>query len=178
MCQFAALTPGVDGIVVGLESLAGPQSLAEVVGIVGQSLAIFSLDLKAGQPLAAEGWGTMAADEIAALAVDCGIERMIVLDLAQVGSGQGVGTMELCRRLAARFGALELIAGGGVRGPADLDLLAAAGCTAALVATALHEGRIGAECWKPRVPALGTNSERGAQNSELGTRNSEREGKE
>jgi phosphoribosylformimino-5-aminoimidazole carboxamide ribotide isomerase len=143
MRQFAARTPSVDGIVVGLESLAGPQSLAEVVRSVGQALAIFSLDLKAGQPLAAEGWEPMPPDEIVARAVDCGIERTIVLDLAQVGSDQGVGTVELCRRLAARHPELELIAGGGVRGPADLDLLAAAGCTAALVATALHEGKMG-----------------------------------
>jgi len=142
MCQFAARTPAISGIVVGLESLCDAQALADVVGVVGRALSIFSLDLKAGQPLAAEGWGPMSAEEIVARAVDCGIERTIVLDLAQVGSGQGVGTTELCRRLAGRFPALELIAGGGVRGPADLDLLAAAGCASALVATALHDGTL------------------------------------
>ena len=37
---------------------------------------------------------------------------------------------------------IELLAGGGVRGRADLERLAAAGCDAALLATALHDGRV------------------------------------
>jgi uncharacterized protein related to proFAR isomerase len=37
---------------------------------------------------------------------------------------------------------VELVAGGGVRDRADLDALADAGADAALVATALHEGRV------------------------------------
>ena len=39
---------------------------------------------------------------------------------------------------------LTLAAGGGVRNPADIERLAACGCDAALVATALQDGRIGA----------------------------------
>jgi phosphoribosylformimino-5-aminoimidazole carboxamide ribotide isomerase len=143
MREFAIRTPAIGGIVIGLESLADAQTLTQVAGVVGPELSIFSLDLKAGQPLAAAAWGAIQAEEIVALAVSFGIQRTIVLDLAQVGNGRGVGTLELCRRLAVRFPALDLIAGGGVRGPADLDQLAAAGCSAALVATALHDGRVG-----------------------------------
>jgi uncharacterized protein related to proFAR isomerase len=36
----------------------------------------------------------------------------------------------------------ELIAGGGVRGRTDLEDLAAAGCSGALAASALHDGRL------------------------------------
>jgi len=36
----------------------------------------------------------------------------------------------------------SLIAGGGVRGLADLTALARAGCNAALVASALHDGKL------------------------------------
>src|SRR5207253_401784 len=39
---------------------------------------------------------------------------------------------------------LMLLAGGGVRGPDDLARLDDAGCDGALIATALHDGRIGA----------------------------------
>jgi phosphoribosylformimino-5-aminoimidazole carboxamide ribotide isomerase len=67
---------------------------------------------------------------------------MIVLDLAQVGMGQGVGTEPLCRALRSLAPELEIIAGGGVRSLADLRSLAAAGCNAALVASALHDGRL------------------------------------
>jgi len=38
-----------------------------------------------------------------------------------------------------------LLAGGGVRDPGDLRELAQLGCTGALVATALHDGRLTAE---------------------------------
>jgi phosphoribosylformimino-5-aminoimidazole carboxamide ribotide isomerase len=69
---------------------------------------------------------------------------MIVLDLAQVGMGQGVGTQCLCRTLRCLAPELQIVAGGGVRGPDDLDSLERAGCDAALVASALHDGRLSA----------------------------------
>jgi phosphoribosylformimino-5-aminoimidazole carboxamide ribotide isomerase len=84
----------------------------------------------------------MTADEIANEAVKAGVRRLIVLDLAQVGVGEGVGTESLCRRLHERHPQLEIVAGGGVRDMADLRSLAAAGCSGALVASALHDGRL------------------------------------
>ncbi len=89
----------------------------------------------------------LSAQQIALTAFRGGVRRMIVLDLARVGMGEGVGTEQLCRSLACRLPELEIIAGGGVRGPGDLDSLARAGCDAALVASALHDGRLAAkEC--------------------------------
>jgi phosphoribosylformimino-5-aminoimidazole carboxamide ribotide isomerase len=38
---------------------------------------------------------------------------------------------------------VRIFAAGGVRGPADLDALAAVGVVGALVATAIHDGRLG-----------------------------------
>jgi phosphoribosylformimino-5-aminoimidazole carboxamide ribotide isomerase len=74
--------------------------------------------------------------------MELGVRRMIVLDLARVGVGEGVGTEDLCRQMRAADQNLEIIAGGGVRGRDDLKRLADAGCDAALVASALHDGRI------------------------------------
>jgi phosphoribosylformimino-5-aminoimidazole carboxamide ribotide isomerase len=140
LCQFADRVPAVTGIIVGLESLADSAALAETFRVVPRRLLIFSLDLIAGQPLAAQGWPASEAETIARVAIAAGARRLIVLDLARVGGGGGVGTLDLCRRLLLERPELQIIAGGGVRGPADLEELAAAGCLGALVASALHDG--------------------------------------
>jgi phosphoribosylformimino-5-aminoimidazole carboxamide ribotide isomerase len=67
---------------------------------------------------------------------------MIVLDIADVGVGQGTHTLNLCQQLIAELHPVSVIAGGGVRGIDDLKALADAGCDAALVASALHDGRL------------------------------------
>ena len=78
------------------------------------------------------------------IALRAGVQRMVVLDLAAVGMGGGAGTERLCRTLRCSYPQLQIIAGGGVRGPADLVSLERAGCDAALVASALHDGRLDA----------------------------------
>lgn len=142
------------GVIVGLESVATPQQLREIAEKIGSVQLIFSLDMRQGRPLAREGtWTRMSAREIAALAHACGVRRMILLDLADVGVGQGVSTVELCAHIrSTEWGALssgprtmQLIAGGGVRGRADIERLAAAGSDAVLVASALHDGRLTAD---------------------------------
>ena len=144
--QFVAFVhecPGVTGIVAGLESLTGPALLADLLRRIGPERLIFSLDLQAGKPLTNSAeWHDKSAEQIAKMALHLGVRRMIVLDLAQVGVGEGVSTLSLCRRLRGKNSGLELISGGGVRGEDDLQSLFDAGCNAALVASALHDGRI------------------------------------
>jgi phosphoribosylformimino-5-aminoimidazole carboxamide ribotide isomerase len=104
----------------------------------------FSLDLKEGQPLVAKdatGWNSTPL-EIARQAVACGITRLIILDLADVGSSNGGATDGLCRTLLAEFPHLPITSGGGVRGPEDLRRLAQLGVKNVLVASALHDGRL------------------------------------
>jgi phosphoribosylformimino-5-aminoimidazole carboxamide ribotide isomerase len=137
----------IAGIVAGLESLAQPAALAEMCEVVGPRRLVFSLDLKRGVPLASAAWNGLGAEQIAAIALRAGVRRMIVLDLANVGMGEGVATLALCRTLRCLAPELQIISGGGVRGPDDLVALSRAGCDAALVASALHDGRISAaEC--------------------------------
>jgi phosphoribosylformimino-5-aminoimidazole carboxamide ribotide isomerase len=134
---------GIDRIVLGLETLAGPVELRRIVQQLGRERIVFSLDLRDGQPLGDVGaWARPDAGAIARQAIDAGITAMIVLDLARVGVGEGIGTEDLCRSLHETFPEMELIAGGGVRGTADLRRLCACGVQAALVASALHDGRI------------------------------------
>jgi phosphoribosylformimino-5-aminoimidazole carboxamide ribotide isomerase len=133
---------GIETVVVGLETVAGPQALADSVGRLG-SRVVFSLDLRDGIPLGdLAGWESSDSLYIARKAVGMGVTRVLVLDLARVGVGGGPGGVELCRRLAAEFPHLEISAGGGVRNRADLELLRAAGAQAVLVASALHDGRL------------------------------------
>lgn len=129
--------------VIGMESLAPQRELTEIAKTLGRERTIFSLDLKHGQPLTrVPRW--MGADpvEIVYGVLASGISRVIVLDLSDVGMQAGPGTISLCRRIRDMSSAVELTAGGGVRGLDDLKALADAGCDAALVASALHDGRL------------------------------------
>ena len=130
-------------VIVGLESIVDEHELEAASEIVTPGRTIFSLDLRAGVPMTRmPRWKDLAAETIAQRVIQIGVGRMIVLDLAQVGVNAGVSTLELCRWLRDAHPTLEIISGGGVRNVDDLRELAAAGCNAALVASALHDGRL------------------------------------
>ena len=138
---------GVERIIVGLET-AGPPVLAEAVGAFGERI-VFSLDLKGGAPLGdTPAWGTSDPMKIAEKAVALGVQRLIVLDLMKVGVADGTGTEDLCARLATAHPDVEVIAGGGVRGPGDLHRLRNCGVGTALVASALHDGKLKRTDWE------------------------------
>ena len=76
-------------------------------------------------------------------------ERVIAMTLAKIGGGAGPD-LERLALIKARAGSREVYAAGGLRGAEDLARLAGLGLAGALVATALHEGRLGAkelEAW-------------------------------
>jgi phosphoribosylformimino-5-aminoimidazole carboxamide ribotide isomerase len=149
-CKFAwhilnqiALAEISARLVVGLESLESQDEFEGIVEMFAMEPPIFSLDLREGQPLVRNpAWQGLSALEIALLASSLGVSETIVLDLADVGTSGGTRTLELCREIATGLARQNLIAGGGVRGFDDLAALAAAGCTHALVASALHDGRL------------------------------------
>jgi len=143
-----AVDLGASRVIVGLETLPSFAVLSEICAAVGSDRVAFSLDLRDGQPIVANGARTRAEDartpeEIASLAAISGAGTVIVIDLARVGTGRGIDVGLLSRIRSATPGP-RLVAGGGVRGWEDLVQVAKAGCTAALVATALHDGRISA----------------------------------
>jgi phosphoribosylformimino-5-aminoimidazole carboxamide ribotide isomerase len=142
----ALLAAGAATLVAGSETLDGPERLRAVVARAGAAATVFSLDLLDGRPRLAPGadWGTAAPRAIAARALDCGVRRVLLLDLARVGTGRGVGTLELTRELAAG-GAAAVAVGGGIATAADIEAAGRAGATAVLVGTALHTGAITVE---------------------------------
>jgi phosphoribosylformimino-5-aminoimidazole carboxamide ribotide isomerase len=130
-------------IIVGLESLVAPAIVAELLDVLGAANIVLSLDLRQGKPITRiVPWQNNQPIEIARWLIDAGIERLIVLDLADVGTASGTGTLTLCREIHRQWPHIDLTAGGGIRGIDDLRALANAGCAAALVASALHDERL------------------------------------
>jgi phosphoribosylformimino-5-aminoimidazole carboxamide ribotide isomerase len=132
---------GVARVILGLETLAGPEELSAAVVNLGDR-AVFSLDLHAGRPLTRGDWGSTDPWQLATQAITSGVRRVLVLDLARVGEGMGTGTEDLCRRLVTTWPTLEVSAGGGIRDGNDLIRLRDLGISAVLVASALHEGTL------------------------------------
>ncbi len=142
---------GVARVIAGLETVANPGDLDDMVRTWTASRIVFSLDLKAGMPLASAAWETRDPMAIAERAVQAGVASLLLLDLSRVGVGQGIGTETMCGECRRRWPTLELTAGGGVRGPDDLDRLARLGVDHVLVASALHDGRLSRDDVNPSV---------------------------
>jgi phosphoribosylformimino-5-aminoimidazole carboxamide ribotide isomerase len=136
------LRGGVERVIAGLETLAGPEELAAAVRTCGPERLVFSLDLRAGVSLASRMWGDGDPLAIVGRAVAVGVRSAIVLDLTSVGVGQGPGTDALLTACRQRWPELELTAGGGVRGIDDLRRLADLGVDHVLIASALHDGKL------------------------------------
>ncbi|MBO0903492.1 HisA/HisF-related TIM barrel protein [Jiella sonneratiae] len=117
--------------VVGSESVDGPATVGRLSEATDFAL---SLDFR--------GEAFLGPREILD---DAGLwpDRLIVMTLAKVGSGAGPDFDRL-EAIRARAGDRDVFAAGGVRGPEDLRRLAAMGISGALVASALHDGRIAA----------------------------------
>jgi phosphoribosylformimino-5-aminoimidazole carboxamide ribotide isomerase len=139
-----ALGRGAAFVIAGLETLPSFEALRDIAtGISAERLA-FSLDLRDGRPIVStDVMREMAADTLAARAVDAGARSVIVLDLARVGSGRGLD-LPLLGRVRRAVPGVTLLAGGGIATAEDLRRLAETGCDGALIATALH-GRHGIE---------------------------------
>ncbi|MGN6872163.1 MAG: HisA/HisF-related TIM barrel protein [Solirubrobacteraceae bacterium] len=125
---------GVARSVVGTESL-GPR--AEVTPPV-----VLSVDLRDGRLISQDpDLAGRAPTTAAPLARALNVRELLVIDLARVGSGSGP-PLDAVAELAAALPGVAIYAGGGVRDDADLRALESAGAAGALVATALHEGRL------------------------------------
>jgi phosphoribosylformimino-5-aminoimidazole carboxamide ribotide isomerase len=142
------LSCGASQVVVGLETLHAFADLAAIVEAVGPSQVVFSLDLRLGSPILhpamqdaqRAGPGALHLAEQAAAA---GAGTLLALDLGRVGTGCGVD-LGLLGSLRGRLPDIRLLAGGGVLTRRDLERMRDAGCDAALVASAIHNGRLSA----------------------------------
>lgn len=132
-----------DTVILGLESLPRLELLEQAVERFGLNRVLFSLDLKHGQPLARSSeLASVSAVEVIRRVLDVGCRRLLILDLADVGTGQGTSTIELCRHARQLDRDIEIWTGGGVSGQDDLQRLSREPIDRVLVASALHDGRI------------------------------------
>jgi HisA/HisF family protein len=131
---------GVSRNVVGTESLTADEN--PDAGGAATLRRVLSIDLRDGKLISPRpelaGREAVAA---ASLATALGVRELLVIDLARVGSGLGP-PLHAVEQLAETLPQVAIYAGGGVRNDEDLRALESAGATGALVATALHEGRI------------------------------------
>ena len=131
----------VSKVVIGTETLRCTRFVEEAVRSLGSDRIISSLDLKNGRLL-----GEIASDtlleplDLLRQFQKMNVKQVIVLDLARVGSGEGVDVPFLKKVLEAFE--LEVFVGGGVRNLADLRELKSIGISGVLLATALHSGAI------------------------------------
>ena len=140
------LACGASQVVIGLETLRAFTDLAAMVRMVGVDRVVFSLDLRMGTPILHPAIQDVDAAQpdaasLASQAVAAGVSRVVLLDLARVGTGCGadLGLIEILRK---RVPSVRLYAGGGVLARRDLDRMRDAGCDGALVASAIHSGAI------------------------------------
>lgn len=136
----------IERIVVGAETLESAATLKILAEQFGAERLVFSVDMRNGVLLTANPeWRTAKPLEVAMEAAGFGVSQFILLDLAAIGTGRGVPTLGVCRQLRSLLPTASIVAGGGVRTVADLQLLEQAGADGALVATAVHNGLLKAD---------------------------------
>ena len=103
-------------IVAGLETLGGPRDLVEIVARAGAQRVIFSLELFNGLPRIGSptAWRANNPRDLAEAAIDCGVRRLLILDLARVGTGRGLGTHDLLAAVVALHPSVNVAVGGGL----------------------------------------------------------------
>jgi len=129
--------------IIGLESLSCIDALSELLSLFGPQCPVISIDMKQGRLLTTiAAWRESKPLDVIQQVIRLGAQRLILLDLADVGAGQGSRTLEFCRQVKMLTPKTMVVTGGGVRSLADLEEHHAAGSDAALVASALHDGSL------------------------------------
>jgi phosphoribosylformimino-5-aminoimidazole carboxamide ribotide isomerase len=140
------LRTGVSAIVIGTETLSATSFVQEAICSFGKERVVVSLDTKNGELLAGFDRGSPDPLDLLRGFQRVGLGQVILLDLARVGSNQGVN-MPLLRKVLEEFRA-KVFVGGGVRDVADIVELQKMGVFGVLLATALHSGKINVEAAK------------------------------
>ncbi len=135
------LDSGASQLIIGTETLERKSFIAEAVRKFGSDRVVVSLDLEGDKVLTKSGFdGCDDAMSLLREFEEMDVSQVIVLDLARVGSGEGVN-VDFLKKVMAEVG-VSLFSGGGVRNINDLLELRNAGVAGALVATALHSRKI------------------------------------
>jgi phosphoribosylformimino-5-aminoimidazole carboxamide ribotide isomerase len=140
----SVLESHVSKVIIGTETLPSISLVAEAIRLFGNDRVVVSLDMMGERVISGFRLGALK-DPVAFLREfqEAGVSQIIVLDLARVGSGEGVNVpflREVLRNMKA-----NVYVGGGVRDIKDLVELKGVGVFGVLIATALHSGKISPE---------------------------------
>ena len=132
---------GPSKIIVGTETLNSISFIKEAINTLGAKSIVVSLDMKNGQLLSKLDPGKFSNPiEVLRLFQRMGLTQAILLDLARVGSEEGVDIAFLKRVLESVD--IEIFVGGGIQNINDVVNLRKLGVFGVLLATSLHSGKI------------------------------------
>jgi phosphoribosylformimino-5-aminoimidazole carboxamide ribotide isomerase len=136
------LALGIDKIVLGSESLTSFTPASRLLARLGPDRVVFSIDLRHRTVTWQEGSNEPGDPcAVAARLRASGFRHAIVLEIERIGTGRGVDPAFVSGIVRAAS-PVRIAVGGGIRNAADLESLRRAGASAALVATAFHDGRL------------------------------------
>ena len=131
----------VSKVVIGTETLKSLDFVSDAVERFGKKRLVISLDMFGNKVLGKFPRGKISSPMALLRELErTGVEQVIILDLAKVGSGEGVDFRFLEDALASSK--IKLFVGGGVRDMKDLIELKRMGVSGVLLATTLHSGMI------------------------------------
>lgn len=134
----------VSRVIIGTETLSDMNLVKQAIESFGKDRVVVSLDLKEGRVVSrSDAIRFKDPPSLVETLREMGVTRTIVLDLARVGTGQGVN-LAIVKEILEKVN-IEVLTGGGVSDIRDLKELRDIGVSGALVATALHTGKLTAK---------------------------------
>jgi phosphoribosylformimino-5-aminoimidazole carboxamide ribotide isomerase len=142
------LEAGIDQAIIGTETLPSLTTLQDIISFYGTDRFVVSLDTKDGKIIsAAPEISNLEVPQALSLLKEFGINHYILLELGKVGTRAGL-SKELIKECLSVLDVQSperknsFLIGGGVSGSEDLLWLKERGVSGAIVATALHDGRL------------------------------------
>jgi len=138
----AALTAGVDRVIVGTRAIEDPGFVDEALARFGEKVGI-GIDAKDGR-VAVRGWvdvSDVGALDLARSMADRGVKTIVYTDIARDGMLIGPN-VEAMQRMAEAVPDVSVIASGGVAALGDVLDLAATGTTGVIVGKAIYTGNV------------------------------------
>jgi len=135
------LKAGVSKVVIGTETLRSLDFVNQAVKVFGEHRVVVSIDMKRGAVMSvSEKVESMSVVLLAQTLEEIGVRQVILLDLDRVGTELGVN-VEVLRAVLEKT-KVRVLVGGGIRDFEDLENLRNLGVFGALIATALHNGKL------------------------------------
>jgi len=135
------LKAGVSKIVIGTETLRSLDFVNQAVKLFGENRVVVSIDLKKGEVMGvSENIESMNPIPLAQKLEKIGVSQIILLDLDRVGTERGAN-VEVLKEVLKKT-EVKVLVGGGIRSLQDLEELRKLCVSGALMATALHNGKL------------------------------------